>query len=80
MKSQQPRAELRILSLDEHGWAWCYVEPDNDVELFGNETYRNADEAREWARRAYPEVPFAEDDESSRDESGKDEPGKDDQD
>ncbi len=61
MKSRQPRAELRVRSLDGDGWAWCYVEPENGVELFGNEIYANADEAREWARRAYPDVPFADD-------------------
>ncbi len=61
MKSQQPRAELRIRSLDGHGWTWCYVEPEGDVELYSNETYGSADEAREWARRAYPDLAFAED-------------------
>ncbi len=61
MKSQQPRAELRIRSLDAQGWTWCYVEPEADVELYSNETYRSADEAREWARRAYPDLAFGED-------------------
>ena len=61
MKSPQPRVELRVRSLDEHGWTWCYVEPERDVELYSNETYPTADEAREQARRAYPKVPFGED-------------------
>jgi hypothetical protein len=29
------------------------------VELYGNETYATAHEARESARRAYPDVAFA---------------------
>ncbi|HEX2192854.1 MAG TPA: hypothetical protein VHH09_06630 [Acidimicrobiales bacterium] len=44
------------------------MEPDNHVELYSNETYPTADDAREWARRAYPEVPFGEDDEDGGDE------------
>ena len=61
MKSPQPRAELRVRSLDEHGWTWCFVEPETDVELYSNETYPTPDEAKDWARRAYPDVPFSED-------------------
>jgi hypothetical protein len=61
MKSPQPRAELRVRSLGEHVWTWAYVEPESDVELYSNETYATADEARDWARRAYPEVEFGED-------------------
>ena len=61
MKSPQPRAELRVRSLGEHGWTWCYVEPDHDVELYSNETYSSPEEAKDWARRAYPEMAFGED-------------------
>ncbi len=57
-KSQQPRAELRVQSAEGGRWTWCYVEPD--VELFSNETYATADDARRLARRAYPDVAFAE--------------------
>ncbi len=67
MKSRQPRAELRVRSLEDDVWTWCYVEPDNHVELYGNETYPTADDAREWARRAYPEVPFGDDEDGGED-------------
>ncbi len=70
MKSPQPRAELRVQSLDEYGWTWCYVEPETDVELYSNETYPTADDARDWARRAYPDVPFGEDEEEAEDQGG----------
>ena len=70
MKSPPPRAELRVRSLGEHGWTWAYVEPGSDVELYSNETYPNPEEARDWAGRAYPDVPFGEDDEGEDDEGG----------
>ena len=60
-KNQQPRAELRVESVEGDGWTWCYVEPDDGVELYSNETYARVDDAKDWARRAYPDVPFAED-------------------
>ena len=59
-KSRQPRAELRVHSVEDGGWTWCYVEPEDGVELYSNETYANAEDAKDWARRAYPEVPLAE--------------------
>jgi hypothetical protein len=61
MKSRQPRAELRVQSIEDDGWTWSYVEPEHDVELYSNETYATAEGAKDWARRAYPDVPFAED-------------------
>lgn len=60
-KRQQPRAELRVEAVEDEGWTWCYVEPDEGVELYSNETYTTVDDARQWARRAYPDVPLAED-------------------
>jgi hypothetical protein len=63
MKSHRPPAELRVRSVDDDEWTWSYVEPDNDVELYSNEVYPTAEDARDWARRAYPKVPFAEHDE-----------------
>ncbi|MCA1672700.1 MAG: hypothetical protein LC799_11020 [Actinobacteria bacterium] len=62
-KSRQPRAELRVQSVEGDGWTWCYVEPEDGVELYSNETFSTADEAKDWARRAYPDLPFAEADE-----------------
>lgn len=50
-------------------WTWCYVEPDSGVELFSNETYATSEGAADYARRAYPDVPFADDD-KSREVSG----------
>ena len=61
--SQQPRAELRVEAVEDDGWTWCYVEPENGVELYSNEMYATVDDAKEWARRAYPDVPLAEDQE-----------------
>jgi hypothetical protein len=60
-KRQPPQAELRVEAVEDDGWTWCYVEPERGVELYSNETYTTADDARQWARRAYPDVPLAED-------------------
>ena len=60
-KRQPPRAELRVETGKDDGWTWCYGEPDNGGELYSNETYTTVDAARQWARRAYPDVPLAED-------------------
>ena len=62
-KSQPPRAELRVEGVEDDGWTWCYVEPENGVEFYSNEMYATVDEAKTWARRAYPDVPLAEDQE-----------------
>ncbi len=61
--SQPPRAELRVETVEDDGWTWCYVEPESGVELYSNETYATVDEAKDWARRAYPDVPLAADQE-----------------
>ena len=58
-KSQPPRAELRVEAVEDDGWTWCYVEPEDGVELYSNETYATADDAKDWARRAYPDLPLA---------------------
>ena len=80
MKSRQPPAELRVRSVEDEVWTWSYVEPDNHVELYSNEIYSTAEEARKWARRAYPDLPFGDDDEQQggQGDQGKDEaPAKD---
>jgi hypothetical protein len=59
-KSQPPRAELRIEAVEDGRWTWCYVEPENGVELYSNETYARVDDAKDWARRAYPDLPLGE--------------------
>ena len=61
-KSHRPRAELRVHRVEDDGWTVCYVEPEAGVELYSNETYATADDARAWGRRAFPDVEFAEDD------------------
>lgn len=58
-KSQPPRAELRVEAVEDDGWTWCYVEPEDGVELYSNELYATVDDAKDWARRAYPDVPLA---------------------
>jgi hypothetical protein len=55
-----PRAELQVVAAEER-WTWRYVEPDTGVELDSNETFASREAAVDWARRAYPDVPFAED-------------------
>ena len=70
MKSPQPRAELRVEPLDQRRWVWRYVEPEEGVELYGNETYGTAHEARESARRAYPDVAFADEVQGADDAQG----------
>ena len=61
--SQPPHAELRVEAVEDDGWTWCYVEPETGVELYSNETYTTVDDAKTWARRAYPAVPLAADQE-----------------
>jgi hypothetical protein len=68
VKSPPRRAELRVTQIEGDGWTWCYVEPEHDVELFSNETYGSAETARDWARKAYPDVSFAEDEEDDEQE------------
>ena len=48
---------------DDERWTWCYVEPATGIELFSNETYATREGATEYARRAYPDVPFADEEE-----------------
>ena len=62
-KSRQPPAEIRFHRVEDDGWTVCYAEPEAGVELYSNETYATVDDAKEWARRAFPDVPFAEGDE-----------------
>jgi hypothetical protein len=62
-KSRPPQAELRVEAVEDDGWTWCYVEPETGVELYSNEMYATVDAAKEWARRAYPDVPLAEEQE-----------------
>jgi hypothetical protein len=40
-------------------WAWRWVEPASGIELHSNETFATREGAKESARGAYPDVPFA---------------------
>ncbi len=68
MKSQPPTdadgPELRVTPTDDDRWTWRYNEPATDLTLHSNETFASRDVAMDWARRAYPDVPFADDEES----------------
>ncbi len=56
-----PRPELHLDRLEEERWTWRYVERETGVELHSNETFSSREAASDWARRAYPDVPFADD-------------------
>jgi hypothetical protein len=73
-KSQRPAkggnpkgAKLHIDSLEGGRWTWRYVEPG--VELHSNETYDTREHAADWARRAYPEVPVADEEGDAKPDS-----------
>jgi hypothetical protein len=51
-------AVLRVYHRDDRHWAWCYEEPDRDLELHSNDEYPTREEAAASARRAYPDVPL----------------------
>ncbi|HJP64804.1 MAG TPA: hypothetical protein VKA30_00710 [Actinomycetota bacterium] len=53
-------ATLRVAETEDGRWTWCYCEPGNDLTLYSNETFASREAAMDWAKRAYPEVPFAE--------------------
>ena len=58
-----PRAQLHIDATEGDRWTWRYVEQETGVELHSNETFSSRDVAVDWARRAYPDVPFVDDEE-----------------
>jgi hypothetical protein len=64
VKNQQPPedsgAVLRVEEIEDGRWNWSYTDPAADMTLHSNETYSSRDVAMDWARRAYPGVPFAE--------------------
>ncbi len=69
MKSQPPAdgrtgsaGEIHLARIGDHRWSWRYVESASDIELYCNETFSSREAAIESAGRAYPDVPFAEDD------------------
>jgi hypothetical protein len=64
-----PRAQLHIDTTDDDRWTWRYVEQETGVELHSNETFSSRDVAVDWARRAYPDVPFADDEDGEEGES-----------
>jgi hypothetical protein len=54
-----PRPRIHFDSVDDDRWTWRYVEEETGLELYSNETFSSRELAVEWARKAYPEVPFA---------------------
>jgi hypothetical protein len=52
-------AELLVEPLGDDRWEWRYVEAATGVQLHSNENYASAEEAAEWARRAYPDLSVA---------------------
>ncbi len=70
MKTHQPadpRPELHVDRLDDDRWTWRYVERESGLELHSNETFSSREVAVDWARRAYPDVPFADGDDEDED-------------
>ena len=63
MKNQQRPDDgspsLQLESIEGGRWTWRYVEPSAGLELHSNETFSSRKAAMDWARRAYPDVPFA---------------------
>jgi hypothetical protein len=54
----EPQAELHLGEVGDR-WAWRWVEPASGIELHSNETFATREGAKESARGAYPDVPFA---------------------
>jgi hypothetical protein len=52
---------LRVEETEDGRWTWYYSEPAADMTLQSNETFASREIAMDWARRAYPDVPFADD-------------------
>jgi ubiquinol-cytochrome c reductase cytochrome b subunit len=50
-------AELRIYQVPDGRWGWCYLDPREGVELYGNKSFTSEDAAHEAATRAYPDTP-----------------------
>ena len=70
MKNQQrpdgEGAALHVHEMEDGRWTWRYVDPSSDLELHSNETFSSEEAARDWAQRAYPDVPFADRSNSSQ--------------
>ena len=56
-----PDPKLVVTQLRGGRWRWCYCDEPTGVTLESNETYATREEAADWSRRAYPDVPFADD-------------------
>ena len=57
---RSPEANLVLSEVEGGRWTWSYRE-DTGLTLESNETYVSRAEATDWARRAYPDVPVADD-------------------
>ena len=58
-----PRPQIHIDPVEDERWTWRYVERETGIELHSNETFSSREAAADWARRAYPDVRFADDEE-----------------
>jgi hypothetical protein len=59
--------ELHVERAGDDAWTWRYVERETSVELHSNEVFSSRETAVDWARRAYPDVPFADDEDDDED-------------
>ena len=53
------RPRIHVERAEDEHWTWRYVDEETGVELHSNETFSSREVAVDWARRAYPDVPFA---------------------
>ncbi len=56
------RPRIHVETADDEHWTWRYVDEKAGLELHSNETFSSREVAVDWARRAYPDVPFADED------------------
>lgn len=63
-----PRPQLHVDAVDDDRWTWRYVEQETGLELYSNEMFSSREIAAEWAKRAYPDVPLAEEAEEADEE------------
>ncbi len=50
--------QLDLFQGPDGRWRWCYREPERDLVLHGNKSFRTREEAVKSARDAYPDVPL----------------------
>ncbi len=70
MKSQPPAdgqggpaAQLLVEKIGDEQWSWRYLESASGITLHSNETFHSREAAVDSARKAYPDVALADDEE-----------------